>query len=780
MAYNKIGFHTGPGGNAKDIDSYMQQLDAAGIPFVLKAVDDYGVIHQSLAFSNADHVRVFRLSNRPNNGPQYDTPNYSLPPDEAAVAHWNMTLAGLPPEFDKSVWLEVINEPDKTRADWLGWFGVKIAELAQAAGYKVALFGFSGGEPEPADWETPGMLAYLAICAERPQTVAVALHEYSFTIEDIWALDADAAGPEPGWLVGRFQHLHAVCDKYNIPRPTILVTEWGWEYENVPGVETAVSHIADIAALYAQHPNIFGAGLWYLGGYFGGICDRAQPLILPVTNYTLTARFPDPPPIEPPGGGEGETMEKVTSTVFGGIAGLSDKTVTKISYQYEVNNGSGPNTFSQEYEIPMPAAGVDLRGVRVRAYYEHGRPPIEIGTTDPPDPDPELPYLDVEPLSQRDGRWANNVLGQPTGHSKTIGNWGCLLTAYNIQARFWGLTDRLPDAENAHYVSKGCFNAQFIQPGALRTAYPDQVIYDGFLTRDSAAMRPKIREWIDNGWPVACQVDFVPATAQWDQHWVLVIGYIGETDFYMADPWHGDVAVVNDRYPIAGSDILQAIFYRPEATSKPPDPPTGQTVDMTQYYLPPNGRAYGDISIKSTNWGQGDVRQQLQLHGGYCFVTKGGEIEKRMIVDGRIYFMLDDSPGDGKYYTVNSPTGWLPTQFAVGQVFNRQETTTFFYKANCQPTGEVSNWTNQMLFKAFYPEWTSPHGIKLANVAHLQWLANGVVEEDYYLAPGLGYAGWKNRHGRESWIKELIPAGNQGNNTFKGSCYHAAVGVEYP
>lgn len=777
MAYNKIGFHTGPGGNAKDIDVYMQQLDAAGIPFFLKAVDDYGVIHQSLAFGSADHVRVFRLSNRPNNGPQYDTPNYNLPPDEAAVAHWNMTLAGLPPEFDKSVWLEVINEPDKNRADWLGWFGVKIAELAQAAGYGVPLFGFSGGEPEPADWETPGMLAYLAICAERPQTVAVALHEYSFTVEDIWALDADAAGPEPGWLVGRFQHLHAVCDKYNIPRPTILITEWGWEYENVPGVETAVSHIADIAALYAQHPNILGAGLWYLGGYFGGICDRAQPLILPVTNYTLTARFPDPPPIEPPDGGEGGTV--------------TDRWFTAI--RQDIRNFGARKARIGWFERKMfyDEDGVErwhdefIGGEAVVAIPENANIVALTLFTEEESPDPPVPtpsYLDVEPLSQRDGRWANNVLGQPTGHDKTIGNWGCLLTAYNIQARFWGLTDRLPDAENAHYVSVGAFNAQFIQPAALRTAYPDQVAYDGFLTRDSAAMRPKIREWIDNGWPVACQVDFVPATAQWDQHWVLVIGYIGDTDFYMADPWHGDVAVVNDRYPIVGSDILQAIFYRPEATSKPPDPPTGQVVDMKQYYLPPNGRTYGDISIKSTNWGQGDVRQQLQLHGGYCFVTKGGEIEKRMIdaSAGRIYFMLDDSPGDGKYYTVNSPTGWLPTQFAVGQVFNRQETTTFFYKANCQPTGEASNWTNQMLFRAFYPEWTSPHGIKLASVAHLQWLVNGVVEEDYYLAPGLGYAGWKNRHGRESWIKELIPAGNQGNNTFKGSCYHAAVGVEYP
>ena len=147
-----------------------------------------------------------------------------------------------------------------------------------------------------------------------------------------------------------------------------------------------------------------------------------------------------------------------------------------------------------------------------------------------------------------------------------------------------------------------------------------------------------------------------------------------------------------------------------------------------------------------------------------------------MIIDGRIYFLLDDSPGDGKYYTVNSPTGWIPAQWAVGQTFTRQETATFYYKSNCQPTGEVSNWTNQMLFKVLYAEWTSPHGIKLQNVAHLQWLVNGVVEEEYFLAPGLGYAGWKNRHGRESWIKELIPHTDQQPNKFAGGCYHTPVG----
>jgi hypothetical protein len=526
------------------------------------------------------------------------------------------------------------------------------------------------------------------------------------------------------------------------------------------------------AALRPYADILMGFCFWECGdtGFHADYTNHLKTLI-PFMNNSYLGKWEPAETQQPPTGGGGEPMQVTIGNNHGGYIthlGTGAKTITLRPGRFE------GNTFVQDGDILEIPLGENVRALQ---YVSNGQRVIEVDCPEKPNPPQPKPYLEIEALGQRDTRWAHVTLGQPTGHGATIGGFGCLLVAYNCLARYWGLTTRLPAAENAHYVSAGAFSAQFIKPAALRTAYPDSVAYDGYLTRDSVAMRDKVRDWIDNGWPVPCRVDFNPATGQWEQHWVLVVGYIGDTDFYMMDPWHGDIAVVNDRYAIAGSDILEAIFYRPEeTTTTPPTPPPGQTVNMTQYYLPPSGRTYGDISIKSTNWGQGDIRQQLQLHGGYCYVTKGGEIEKRMIIDGRIYFLLDDSPGDGKYYTVNSPTGWIPAQWAVGQTFTRQETATFYYKSNCQPTGEVSNWTNQMLFKVLYAEWTSPHGIKLQNVAHLQWLVNGVVEEEYFLAPGLGYAGWKNRHGRESWIKELIPHTDQQPNKFAGGCYHTPVG----
>ncbi|MCB8927209.1 MAG: hypothetical protein H6652_16450 [Ardenticatenaceae bacterium] len=291
---NKIGFHTGPGGNPTGIGDYMRALDAAGIPMVLKSVDHYGPIFEAqeiMKKSNVPHLLIFRLSDRhgPDDNYKYDTPPYKDPkyvndPEGGANKHWRKTLAKLPPEFDKErVWLEVVNEVDRNLCDWLGRFAVRIANLAQRDGYKVSLFSWSGGEPEPSCWETPGMLQYLRLCAQRPLQAAVALHEYSFLEQDIF--------DQFPFKVGRFQYLFQVCDKHNIPRPRVHITEWGWTLDSVPVPEKALPDIRKVGELYARFPEIEGAAIWYLGGSFSGIADKAQRLIKPVTDFTLNHRF---------------------------------------------------------------------------------------------------------------------------------------------------------------------------------------------------------------------------------------------------------------------------------------------------------------------------------------------------------------------------------------------------------------------------------------------------------------------------------------------------------
>lgn len=289
---NKIGFHTGPGGNPTGIGDWMRALDEAHIPFCLKSADHYGPIFEAqelMKKSNVPHILIFRLSSRADGDYDFDVPPYKDPkfvndPEGGAEKHWRKTVAKLPPEFDKKrVWLEVINEVDKNLCDWLGRFAVRTANLAQRDGFKVSLFGWSSGEPEPTGWETPGMLAYLRLCAKRPSQAAVAIHEYSFDNNNI--LD------QFPFKIGRFQYLFQVCDKHNIPRPRVHITEWGWRHDSVPPPEKAIKDIEKVGQLYARFPEIEGAAIWYLGPSFGGIADKAQKLIKPVTDFTLKHRF---------------------------------------------------------------------------------------------------------------------------------------------------------------------------------------------------------------------------------------------------------------------------------------------------------------------------------------------------------------------------------------------------------------------------------------------------------------------------------------------------------
>jgi hypothetical protein len=166
----------------------------------------------------------------------------------------------------------------------------------------------------------------------------------------------------------------------------------------------------------------------------------------------------------------------------------------------------------------------------------------------------------VEPLSQQDPRWKYVVLGENTGHLKTIGNWGCLLVVYNMLARYYGFTEQTPGYYNIHMVASGAFSNQYLLPAAFRTAHPNRVYYNGFLSRESPLMIPRIAEYLSDGILVPARVDFKPVTSAWEQHWVLLIQEL-DGDYLMADPWTGTIGSLSETYGIAGTDVLEAIFY---------------------------------------------------------------------------------------------------------------------------------------------------------------------------------------------------------------------------
>lgn len=342
MARNKIGFHLGPAGNPTGIGDYMSVLDNAGIPMVIKSVDHYGYCFEASQYQNANHVIVFRLSTAgQNDGFDYDVPKYNLEPEDAARIHWQSTLAKLPPEFDKGkVWLEVINEPDHDYSDWLGEFGYHIGQKALEQGYKVAMFGFSAGEPEIEDWHTEGMRRYLQLCAQHPGQLCVALHEYSLTIHDITNMG----------MIGRFQQLLYACDVMGITRPNIIITEWGWEYDEIPEPHNAMIDVDWSARLYGRNDEVIGAAMWYLGGGFSEIHNQTQKLILPVALYTTQNILPgddDPPPPLPPPANENNM---ITNNSFeGSWWHKENKPEYQIPVDFDIEVQVGENEFDPEH-----------------------------------------------------------------------------------------------------------------------------------------------------------------------------------------------------------------------------------------------------------------------------------------------------------------------------------------------------------------------------------------------------------------------------------------------
>ncbi len=299
LGYAKIGFHVGVGGNTEGLEQWMRELDAAGVPFFLKSVDNAEPIlfaQELMKASGVPHTLVYR---KVSGGNHVSVPNYDLPPAQAAAAHWALHRDAFPPELDPNyVWLETMNEVDKNRSEWLAQFALEHARLTLQDGYKWAAFGWSSGEPEPEQWQGPAMLEFLRLAGANPDRLAIALHEYSYLTEDI----SDAYP----YKVGRFQELFRIADAYGIPRPTVLITEWGWTYEHVPEPGPALADIAWASALYAPYPQVKGAAIWYLGegDTFANIAHEAQRLIDPARIFALTNYFviPQPPqqaPINP-------------------------------------------------------------------------------------------------------------------------------------------------------------------------------------------------------------------------------------------------------------------------------------------------------------------------------------------------------------------------------------------------------------------------------------------------------------------------------------------------
>ncbi len=293
MAFLKInGFHTTNSGRTDGIGDFLRKVDAAGVPFLAYCADGTTSLVDAqniMKTSSVLHNAIFRRTHFPGNQGNSDVPDYSEEPAAAARKQWLSHRNRWPNDLDKDlIYGETINELRKERhwADWIGEFCYQTGLLALADGFKWCGPGYSSGTPDVGAWDTPGMLRYLDLCQQYPDRLAIALHEYSFSEDDILRGDGD--------LIGRCTRLIDACARHGIQPPAIFFTEWGWAERDVPAPDKAMQDILKVGKLYAEYPSIKGSAIWALDGGWGSLADQTWRLMKPLQKLLAETRFPDP------------------------------------------------------------------------------------------------------------------------------------------------------------------------------------------------------------------------------------------------------------------------------------------------------------------------------------------------------------------------------------------------------------------------------------------------------------------------------------------------------
>ncbi len=304
--FNKIGLHIGPYTNPELLQIWLNQVDQANIPMFLTVVGDFHFLFNlvgRLGFP-ANHTIVFQF--HPQQlaeavGSQFDFTNADFyrknqSPEQISLLadeYWQQIARLLPSDFPRDkVWLELpsnlseLPRNEQTmQADWLGEFGWALTRRTTVEGYKVALFSWSSGQPDPGAWRTNGMLRLLDYSQKYPDQIAVAVKEFSGRLDSI---SPDA--PESG--IGRFRSLVQVCAEEGIMPPPIFITEWGWTRERIPNPRTALNHIVQAnEELYAHYPAVRGAALWSLDPDAGPVADQVSDLVERLAELTAARQF---------------------------------------------------------------------------------------------------------------------------------------------------------------------------------------------------------------------------------------------------------------------------------------------------------------------------------------------------------------------------------------------------------------------------------------------------------------------------------------------------------
>jgi hypothetical protein len=218
---SKLGLHTIRPNNAT---GFVQDVHNAGAHVALvKAVDWFGFLRDIKTIS-PETTTIGRWS-----GVQWVDATGDPAARAAEVMSQHMQRWTF--EADVVDYWELMNEVDPpTTAGhvWLAQFFMEAMSIADANGYKLAIFSYSVGVPEWEEWQAiveTGVFAQAKAAGH-----ILALHEYNYPVMDRWwgePLPGHPAYPDRGSLSGRYRHLY---DDFLVPRDEVVplaITEGG-------------------------------------------------------------------------------------------------------------------------------------------------------------------------------------------------------------------------------------------------------------------------------------------------------------------------------------------------------------------------------------------------------------------------------------------------------------------------------------------------------------------------------------------------------------------------
>jgi hypothetical protein len=761
----RIGFHTAVGGLNNGItQDYFLPLDNAGVPIVLKAVNDWGIAKEVLTlkeYSGVPHFVMFRVSDK--NHPEWDLPSYGLPPDTAFNVHWMKLYQVLPTEYLDSNWykenivLNIINEPDKNRADWLGWFCLEAAQFAVANNFRFSLPSFAAGEPEIEHWETPGMLTFLDYASSHSHNVLVDLHEYSYDNDDIWS-PRDPDGKPGFYHVGRFQALHDVCDAHGISHPRITIGEFGWNSTTAPHIPLSMEHVIEANALYSQFSNISGVVLWCLGPWQGDIAQRIHDLIAPVADYALMLGGPMPQPDEP---------SRIKHVIH-----ITPQDTTQEQMDALTRHLAPTKTgFTHSHDM-------------VEAVMYHSTPDGEIHAWDewrwPMNLREQFAWLGVQYVPRE---FSEIVDGGPVPPQFRFEAWP---TEHEVVTQVFG--------NNPEYYSRfglpGHEGVDIKAPlGSLLFAVAPGEVFDVVAYDDGHNYGIRVRVRHSHGYSLTyAHMQSVQVSVGDKVTAGQILGRADNTGNIISGVSHSHITLKNDEaweggpmyigYPYNIVDPTPFLVpFNPAWPSTPPlpPPPTGDEIDLVPYLLPSNlGPGENGVLYEVQTFNGPQQRHQTQADFGAFYHTKDNEWEELTYNEQYIYRSIDTSPGEEggirRYYELQDDldrkwSHWCLRRMAIGTTYYRNPIVSFHNKDNC---ALLTQDHQQSLIKLLSVVGTMTFftGITLSDVIILQWQeVSGNPLEDYYYAKGYGLVGW-NSHidGRKSAISEIHAPGARPDN----------------